>query len=93
MGDFVRPARRACSCQREGVNPYQFGVIGSTDAHTGLSSSEEENFWGKMAYDSIPENKSGGALEGTRSTGWDMSAAGMAAVWATENTRQASSMR
>ncbi|MBP6683593.1 MAG: DUF3604 domain-containing protein [Halioglobus sp.] len=90
VGDFVRPAlgRGLQLGQREGANPYQFGVIGSTDAHTGLSSAEEENFWGKMAYDSIPENKSGGALEGTRSTGWDMSAAGMAAVWATENTRQ-----
>lgn len=90
VGDFIRPAlgRGLQLGQREGANPYQFGVIGSTDAHTGLSSSEEENFWGKMAYDSIPENKSGGALEGTRSTGWDMSAAGMAAVWATENTRQ-----
>ncbi len=90
VGDFVRPAlgRGLQLGQREGANPYQFGVIGSTDAHTGLSSSEEENFWGKMAYDSIPENKSGGALEGTRASGWDMSAAGMAAVWATENTRQ-----
>jgi len=63
-------------------------MIGSTDAHTGLSSAEEDNFWGKMAYDSIPRNKSGDALGGTRSTGWDMSASGMAAVWATENTRQ-----
>jgi Protein of unknown function (DUF3604) len=90
IGDFVRSAlgRGLQLGQRAGTNPYQFGMIGSTDAHTGLSSAEEENFWGKMAYDSIPENKGGGALGGTRSTGWDMAAAGMAAVWATENTRQ-----
>ena len=90
VGDFIRPAlgRGLQIDQRLGVNPYQFGLIGSTDAHTGLSSAEEDNFWGKMAYDSIPENKIGGAVGGTRATGWDMSASGLAAVWATENTRQ-----
>jgi len=90
VGDFIRPAlgRGMQIGQKLGSNPYQFGLIGSTDAHTGLSSAEEENFWGKMAYDSIPENKTGGAIADTKSTGWDMAAAGMAAVWATENTRQ-----
>ena len=90
VGDFVRPAlgRGLMIGQRTGANPYQFGLIGSTDAHTGLSSAEEDNFWGKMAYDSTPENKTGGAVGGTRSTGWDMSASGLAAVWATEKTRR-----
>jgi hypothetical protein len=90
VGDFVRPAlgRGLQIGQKLGSNPFQFGLIGSTDAHTGLSSAEEDNFWGKMAYDSIPENKTGDSLGGVRATGWDMSASGMAAVWATENTRQ-----
>jgi hypothetical protein len=90
IGDFIRPALgRGLQISREvGTNPFQFGLIGSTDAHTGLSSAEEENFWGKMAYDSIPENKTGDSLGGVKATGWDMAAAGMAAVWATENTRQ-----
>ncbi len=90
VGDFVRPAlgRGLQIAQKQGSNPFQFGVIGSTDAHTGLSSAEEDNFWGKMAYDSIPENKTGDSLGGVKATGWDMSAAGMAAVWARENTRQ-----
>jgi hypothetical protein len=90
VGDFIRPAlgRGLQIDQRLGGNPYQFGLIGSTDTHTGLSSAEEDNFWGKMAYDSIPENKTGGAVGGTRATGWDMSASGLAAVWASENTRQ-----
>ena len=90
VGDFIRPAlgRGLQIARKAGANPFQFGLIGSTDAHTGLSSAEEENFWGKMAYDSIPENKTGDSLGGVKATGWDMAAAGMAAVWATENTRQ-----
>jgi hypothetical protein len=90
VGDFVRPALgRGLQIDKAlGDNPYKFGMIGSTDAHTGLSSSEEDNFWGKMAYDSVPENKRGDSLGGVTATGWDMAAAGMAAVWAQENTRQ-----
>jgi hypothetical protein len=87
-GDFVRSAlKTGLELEaRLGVNPYRFGVIGSTDSHAGLSSAEEPNFWGKTAFDSIPENKQGDAL--TRgATGWDMAAAGLAAVWADENTR------
>ena len=30
-----------------GTNPYKFGVVGSTDSHTGLATAEEENFFGK----------------------------------------------
>jgi hypothetical protein len=90
IGDFVRPAlgRGLQIEQALGNNPFKFGMIGSTDAHTGLSSSEEDNFWGKMAYDSIPANKRGDSLGGVKATGWDMAASGMAAVWAEENTRQ-----
>ena len=32
-----------------GVNPYKFGLVGSTDAHTGLAAVEEENFFGKTS--------------------------------------------
>ena len=30
-----------------GANPFKFGMIGSTDAHGGLASTEESNWWGK----------------------------------------------
>ena len=68
-----------------GVNPYKFGMIGSTDNHTGLASVEEDNFMGKFALDSIPENKAEGFYG---NPGWLQSASGLAAVWATDNTRE-----
>ena len=91
-GDYIRSAlRTGLSIQSSiGVNPFQFGVIGSTDAHTALPSAEEDNFHGKMAIDSVPSRKSGGWSDEARGTfGWGMSASGLAAVWATENTREA----
>ena len=69
-----------------GTNPYKFGMIGSTDSHTGLSAAEESNFHGKFVRDSIPQSKANPAITGA--TGWDMGAQGLAAVWASENTRE-----
>jgi len=74
--------------QKIGVNPFKYGMIGSTDAHTGYASAEEDNFWGKFSLDSIPDNKRSRELT-PGVYGWDMSASGLAAVWATENTRGA----
>ena len=87
-GDYVRPAlKRGLQLEAKiGVNPYKFGLIGSTDSHTAMSSAEENNFHGKMAIDSIPENKSKEVIPGGP-VGYDMGAAGMVAVWAEENTR------
>ncbi len=31
-----------------GVNPFKFGVVGSTDSHTGLSTAQEDNVFGKI---------------------------------------------
>ena len=90
-GDYIRSGlRRGLLLQSKlGVNPYQFGVIGSTDAHTGLSSAEENNFQGKMATDSIPSNKDQRWGDNANQTfGWAMSASGLAAVWAADNTRE-----
>ena len=88
--DYIRPAlKKGLAIEQDiGVNPYKFGLIGSTDAHSGLSSAEEGNFWGKMAKDSTPETKERfGSI--SSSNGWNMSASGLAAVWAEENTREA----
>ena len=88
-GNYVRSGlkRGLVIEDRIGVNPYKFGLIGSTDSHTGMASAEEDNFHGKMALDSTPETKSADILPGT--PGWDMGAAGLVGVWANENTRAA----
>ncbi len=91
-GDFVREAlKQGLELENKlGQNPYVLGVIGSTDAHTALSSAEEDNFHGKLATDSIPANKQSKWHPETPGTsGWAMSASGMAAVWAQSNTRTA----
>lgn len=68
-----------------GVNPYKFGFVGGTDSHNSLSSQQEYNFYGKLASQMIAADRPNdrGAFPI-----WELSAAGMAAVWATENTRQ-----
>lgn len=90
-GDYVRPALKKGLAieQKIGVNPFKFGFIGSTDAHSGLASPEEDNFQGKMASDSTPETKAPALGNPTGASGWDMSASGLAAVWAEENSRGA----
>ncbi|MFT4676460.1 MAG: hypothetical protein ACI831_000451 [Candidatus Azotimanducaceae bacterium] len=87
-GDYVRAALKTGLelGQDIGANPFKIGMIGSTDSHTGLSTAEEPNFWGKFAVDSVPENKESNALG--NASGWSMSASGLAAVWATENSRE-----
>lgn len=90
-GDYIRSAllRGLAIEERIGFNPYRFGLIGSTDSHTGIASAEEPNFWGKLARDSIPENKTGLSINAGGPTGWSMSASGLAAVWAEDNSREA----
>jgi hypothetical protein len=75
-----------------GVNPYKFGMIGSTDSHTGLATAEEENFFGKHSgtEPSAERYQHPMAKMGDKSyQSWDMAASGLAAVWAKENTGQA----
>ena len=90
LGSYTRAGlKRGLEIENKiGANPFKYGMIGSTDSHSGYSSAEENNFWGKFSLDSIPDNKTDKALlPGV--FGWDMSASGLAAVWATENTRPA----
>lgn len=76
-----------------GANPFKYGANGATDTHTGLSTFEEDNFWGK--FKSLEPRKGrwepvvmGGTGPGGF-RGWEQSAAGAMGVWATSNTRAA----
>jgi len=74
-----------------GVNPYKFGLVGSTDAHTGLAAVEEDNFFGKATpYEPSATRATHPFVKvGDRVImGWEMTASGYAAVWARENTRE-----
>jgi hypothetical protein len=80
--------------QQLGVNPYKFGLVGSSDAHTGLSAMEEDNFFGKTTPQEPSPERSRATFINNEKTGvrvmdWEVSASGYAAVWATENTREA----
>jgi hypothetical protein len=81
-----------------GANPFKFGMIGSTDSHTGLATTQEDNFFGKAtpvepgAPDRYDE-KITGVIESPDGREYAIRhyqglASGLAAVWATENTRE-----
>jgi len=75
-----------------GVNPYKFGMVGSTDSHTSLATAEEENFFGKHAGKEPHKGRWEqlvGEFGEVKFYGWEQVGSGYAAVWATENTREA----
>ena len=80
-----------------GVNPWKFGVIGSTDSHTSLATTTEDNFFGKVAAvepsaDPIRFEETIGGIGGPPEVGQfarQTSASGLAAVWSRDNTREA----
>ncbi len=75
-----------------GVNPYKYGMIGSTDSHTGLATADEDNFFGKHSGTEPNAKRMEhpvGCFGENCLLGWSQAASGYAAVWATENTREA----
>jgi hypothetical protein len=77
---------------RLGTNPYKFGMIGSTDSHTSLVAIEEDNIFGKHSgAEPKPERMMHEFMRSESGVimGWQMVASGLAAVWATDNTREA----
>jgi len=93
-GEYAREAlkRGLALEERLGTNPYKFGMIGSTDSHTSLVAVEEDNFFGKHSgAEPSPERMSHPFMSNENGTimGWQQVASGLAAVWASENTREA----
>jgi hypothetical protein len=92
--EYARSAlKNGLKLERElGVNPYKFGMVGSTDAHTGLAAVEEENFFGKTtSSEPSPTRATHPFIKTAKAVimGWEQTASGYAAVWARENTREA----
>ncbi|MBX3707570.1 MAG: DUF3604 domain-containing protein [Pseudomonadales bacterium] len=90
-GSYVREAwLNGVRLQAEaGFNPFQFGVIGSSDNHSGTSAVEEGNYTGSRgpASDGTPALRQPTELWGGLPR-QSFSAAGLTAVWAEENTRE-----
>jgi hypothetical protein len=85
--------------EKLGVNPFKFGQIGSTDSHTTLATSTEDQIFGKTSaaepsshpdrFDAVvtgylPDPQGRDYTIRHKST----SASGLAAIWSRENTRE-----
>ena len=86
--------------EKLGANPFKFGLIGSTDSHTTISSTTADNFFGKISQAEPSKNKNRfnemvtGYLPDPKGRNYALytrhtAAAGLAAVWARDNTRAA----
>ena len=94
QGSYVREAYlTGLEMSEKGVgNPYQFGLIGSSDTHNAAGSFVEEDFWSKTGLlditpvqrGSVPDPDTGEFSVSKRQF-WG--ASGLAGVWAKENTR------
>jgi len=99
--EYAREAlKRGLAYEAElGANPFHFGMVGSTDSHTSLATTTEDNFFGKATpmepgEEGRFEDMVTGYLPDPQGRDYAIrhykgSASGLAAVWARENTREA----
>lgn len=99
--DYARSALKRGLVYEEklGTNPFKFGMIGSTDSHTSIASTEEDNFFGKVSMtepSANPHYRFNEVVIGRTNPDptkkirhWRAAASGLAAVWSRENTREA----
>jgi len=94
-GEYARSALKTGMIleSKLGTNPYKFGMIGSTDSHTALSTAAEDNFYGKHSAGMEPgANRVNGVVGKSGDKvmlSWQQAASGYTAVWANENSRGA----
>lgn len=91
-GEYARSAlKTGLELEKKlGTNPYKFGLIGSTDSHTGLATAQEDNFFGKHSGGEPNKDRylhPMAKVEKGEYKGYAPVASGWAAVWASENTR------
>lgn len=102
-GSYIREAlaRGLALKDATGTNPYAFGLIGSSDSHVAGGAYDEDDYWSKVgvvdataeARGSVPPGNAKsweGVERDPNAEAWfsKWSAAGYAAVWAEENTRE-----
>jgi hypothetical protein len=79
--------------QRLGANPFKFGLVGATDAHTSLATTREDNYFGKVSVmEPGPDRWEAQIVPdpndvGTGTFEFETLASGLQAVWSRENTR------
>ena len=75
-----------------GVNPFMYGSNSATDTHTGISSTDESEFYGKFktVEPSNKERWNFPLITGNNDSykGWEQAASGTMGVWAESNTRE-----
>lgn len=95
--EYARPALKMGLQFEEklGANPFKFGLIGSTDSHSGLPATREDNWWGKAPFlEPSPKRWEDVLIRSSKDSSLDLTAlqlaaSGLAGVWATDNTREA----
>ena len=94
VGGYIRDAYlRGLKLEAEGKgNPFKYGLIGDSDTHNSASTPEEDNYTGKFANENSPEHRLNGPpglSAGQQKMVREFSSAGLAAIWAESNTREA----
>lgn len=103
--DAERPTKRKGSFARQALldglvlargglgNPFGFGLIGDSDTHNAAATNEEDNYSGKFGMENDPkvrlDGTAHGMTPGQAQQVREFSSAGLAGVWAPENTREA----
>lgn len=90
-GSYVRQAYKdgVALEQARGFNPYKFGVVGGSDSHVSVVPYRQDNFFGVHGtVDDTPQKRVDGATVLGLNSLW-VTPAGLSAVWAEENTREA----
>lgn len=95
-GEYVRSGlqRGLMLEDKLGTNPFKVGLVGASDTHTGLTTPDNDNFFGKFtAYEPSAERAthvSRKFADGTVAlNAYQYITSGLTAVWATQNTRGA----
>jgi hypothetical protein len=92
-GSYVRQAfARGLQIQETvGVNPFKYGFVGASDFHSGVSSTEENNYPGAHGRGDSATNPAAVLAAGPLGVGAPpvlFSASGLTGVWAEQNTRE-----